>query len=89
MPEVRVQVLEPGELLAAFPGWRVSIDGQPARLEIVGGQVAVVLPTDESQHEIVFEYRPPLLILGGAITLATCLFCVLYLLRGARLFRRR
>jgi hypothetical protein len=82
-----IQVLTLQEV--AFPGWQVTIDGQPARLEVVGGQIAVVLPRDVSRHEIVFEYRPPLLYQGGAITLVTCLFCVPYLLRGDRLIRRR
>jgi hypothetical protein len=73
---------------AAFPGWRVSIDGQPARLEVVGGLIGVILPVDNARHEITFEYRPPLLYQGGAITLITGAFCILYLLRGERWLRR-
>jgi hypothetical protein len=81
-----IQVLTLQEV--AFPGWRVTMDGQPARLEVVGGQIGVTLPRDESRHEVIFEYRPPLLYQGGAITLAACLFCVPYLLRADRLIRR-
>jgi hypothetical protein len=81
-----IQVLTVQEV--AFPGWRVTMDGQPARLEVVGGQIGVTLPRDESRHEVIFEYHPPLLYQGGAITLATCLFCVPYLLRADRLIRR-
>ena len=77
----------------AYPGWRVEVDGRPAKLESVGGQIGVILPRDRAQHTIYFEYRPPLVILGGWITLATAGFYSLYVLevdrkRLIRLFHR-
>ncbi len=73
----------------AYPGWRVFIDGQPAKLQSVGKQIGVFLPLDDRQHIIYFEYRPPLLYAGGVITILSALFCTLYLLRAERLLRRR
>ncbi len=73
----------------AYPGWQVSVDGNAARLDSVGGQVGVVLPPDGAPHAITFAYRPPLLYLGGAITLITWAGCVLYLLGADRALLRR
>jgi hypothetical protein len=66
----------------AYPGWRVLVDGLPAKLESVGGQIGVMLPRDMQQHIIYFEYRPPLLVMGGWITLITAALSALYLLRA-------
>ncbi len=73
----------------AYPGWRVTVDGLPAQLESVGQLVGVVLPPGAIPHRIVFVYDPPLLKLGGALTLMTALFCALYLLYAERLIGRR
>jgi hypothetical protein len=72
----------------AYPGWRVSINGLPATLEVLGGQVGVLLPPGTQEYAILFEYRPPLFFLGGALTLGTWAFCILYLLRAERLVLR-
>lgn len=69
---------------AAFPGWQVEVNGQPASLESVGGQIGVVLPAGESAYAVRFVYRPPLFYIGAALTLLTCAFCALYLLRTER-----
>ena len=73
----------------AYPGWQVSVDGAPARLESVGGQVGVLLPPDGAPHAITFAYRPPLLYLGGAITLLTWALSILYLLGADRALWQR
>lgn len=65
----------------AYPGWIVEIDGKPANVESVGGFLGVVLPPGDGAHFVHFAYRPPLLYFGGAITLATAVFCIVYLLR--------
>ncbi|MFN8527642.1 MAG: hypothetical protein U0670_03420 [Anaerolineae bacterium] len=66
----------------AYPGWQVEMDGIPAKLESVGGIIGVVIPPGYGRlHTIRFFYRPPLLILGGWITLITFGIGVLYLLR--------
>jgi hypothetical protein len=72
----------------AFPGWGVTIDDVPGQLESVGGQVGVILPSDNQPHIVTFSYRPPLFILGALITLVTSVFCILYLLCADRFFRR-
>jgi hypothetical protein len=52
--------------------------------------IAVVLPPDDALHHVLFRYDPPLLKLGGLVTLATALACALYLLMPGRgLFGRR
>lgn len=73
----------------AYPGWRVELDGEAAKLEVVGGQIGIRLPLSEAIHEIRFSFRPPLVYHGGAMTLGTGLFCALYLLRAERLVKRR
>ncbi len=72
-----------------WPGWRVTVDGLPAQLESVGQLVGVVLPASTIPHRILFVYDPPLLKIGGVLTLATILFSVLYMLYAERLIGRR
>ncbi|MBX3061420.1 MAG: hypothetical protein KF726_00490 [Anaerolineae bacterium] len=72
----------------AYPGWHVFIDGQPANLESVGGQIGVLLPRENRRFAIKFEYLPQTFLRGSIITLITIAFCVLYLLRADRLFPR-
>lgn len=74
----------------AYPGWQATINGQPATVESVGGQIGVVLPRDGGQYVVDFVYRPPLLFQGAAVTLLAAAFSVVYLLRvGERVRRRR
>ncbi len=68
----------------AYPGWRATMDGLPAQLESVGGLIGVRLPQGGIPHRVLFVYDPPLLKLGGAVTLATALACALYLLQPER-----
>ncbi len=67
-----------------YPGWTVTVDGNPATLESVGGQIGVILPRDGAEHRILFRFIPLNLYVGGIITLITSLLCVLYLLRFDR-----
>lgn len=69
----------------AFPGWRVYVDDQPARLESVGGLIGVVLPPDGKQHYIYFQFISTWLYVGGLITLLSLAFSILYLARAERL----
>lgn len=71
----------------AYPGWEVAVDGQVARLEVLGGQIAVLLPPDGALHRIHFRFRPPLLYVGGLLTLLTCAAGIVCLL-GRNPFRR-
>ncbi|MBL8154369.1 MAG: hypothetical protein JNM70_09310 [Anaerolineae bacterium] len=64
----------------AYPGWTVQVNGQPAALESVGGQIGVRLAPGVDPVQVYFEYRPPLLMLGGVITILASLLCAAYLL---------
>ncbi len=68
----------------AWPGWNVTVDGAPAKLESVGQLIGVVIPQGTAPHRILFVYDPPLLKLGGLITLMTAAACAFYLLNGER-----
>ncbi len=69
----------------AHPGWEVKLDGKYAYLESVGGLLGVLLPRDTQTHTIEFAYRPPLVLRGAWLSLLTCAFLILYLLRADRL----
>jgi hypothetical protein len=68
----------------AYPGWRVEVDGKPAQIESVGGQIAVVLPVSDQPVQIYFVYEPIQPVIGGLITLLTAAMCALYLLVSRR-----
>lgn len=72
----------------AYPGWRVWVDGTEAPLESVGGQIGVVIE-EPGPHAVGFAYRPPLVTLGGGITLLTWAAGIGYLLGADRPLRRR
>lgn len=65
----------------AYPGWQVMVNGEPARLESVGGQIGVVVPAGKSPVEIYFVYRPFLLLAGGFISLICAAAAIVYLVR--------
>jgi hypothetical protein len=69
----------------AYPGWNVTVDGTPATLESVGGQLGVVLPAGATTHRVLFVFDPPLLKVSGVLSLLGAALCVLYLLRADRL----
>src|SRR5690606_15015954 len=56
----------------AYPGWRVTVNGDSAELESVGGLVGVVLPANGS-YRVEFKYRPPLLMVGAVISALTAI----------------
>ncbi len=76
----RLTPLVVGVQESAYPGWRVEVDGQPAKIESVGGQIGVVLPAGEKPVQVYFVYAPNQPVIGGMITLATALLCIVYLL---------
>jgi hypothetical protein len=73
----------------AYPGWYVTINGAPAQLESLGGLIAAVLQPGTGTNTIYFRFQPPLLIVGGIITLFAWVICVAYLLRLERFFPKR
>jgi hypothetical protein len=70
----------------AYPGWQVSVNGEPRPLESVGGLLGVRLAQGEGA-EVIFTYRPPSVYAGGVITLIGCLLTAFWLLRVDRLFK--
>lgn len=64
----------------AYPGWQVWVNGERAKLDIVGGYIAVTIPSGTVMSEVVFKYRPPLLYLGSIATLISIGGIIVYLL---------
>lgn len=52
-----------------YPGWHASLDGEPAVIHRANGAFrAVRVPAGE--HEVVFEYRPASVQVGGVVSVA-------------------
>jgi uncharacterized membrane protein YfhO len=59
-----------------FPGWRATIDGQPAPiLEVDGGVRGIVV--DKGTHIVDMKYRPWSVLIGGLMTLLAAAVVVL------------
>jgi hypothetical protein len=73
--ELDVALDAPGALVLAdtwYPGWQVTVDGEPAALLRANYLFrAVLLPA--GQHSVLFEYRPATLSRGAGISLAAAL----------------
>lgn len=71
--EVKTESAAPSLLVLAenhYPGWRASVDGQPAEIIRVNyNQRGVTLPA--GQHLVRFVYRPISVLVGLAISLVT------------------
>ncbi len=72
----------------AYPGWEIWVDGERYQNDIFARLNAVTLPMSGEIHEVIFIYRPPLLNIGGIITIITAILSSLYLLKADRLFKR-
>lgn len=72
----------PTMLVTAFnhaPGWTVTVDGRAADIvEPDGAFLGVQLPAGD--HDVRFEYRPPGLVAGAALSLVGVLGCVVVLM---------
>jgi hypothetical protein len=75
---IDAQLATPGYLVLTdpwYPGWTASVDGNPARLFRADHAFrAVTLPA--GRHRVRFDFDPPSLRVGKAVTLATILFVV-------------
>ncbi len=59
-----------------YPGWEVRVDGKQARLwDAYGCFRAVVV--DRGRHQVTFAFRPGSVYVGGGLTVAGLLLCVL------------
>jgi hypothetical protein len=72
----------------AYPGWTARIDGVAVPLQPVGDFIGAVIEPGSGEHVVEFAYQPPLLLIGGLITLATALISMLSLLRADTWIRR-
>ena len=89
--EVRQSVVmkTPGWLIlsdAWDPGWRVTVDGQPAEIHVANGYQRAVWLT-EGAREVVWQYRPPGLTAGVLVSLIAWLILAVMVLPKA-LIRR-
>ena len=72
-----------------YPGWTVTIDGQPAPL-LRGDVLFRVVPIPGGEHEVQFTFDPPSVKLGLAVSLAAlCVVVASWLLAGALQRTRR
>ena len=78
--KIELHAQGPGLLILsemAYPGWSVSVDGNPTDLEIAAGLLRGVY-LEEGEHEVIFFYRPFSLYLG----LTLCLGAIIFLIVG-------
>ena len=59
-----------------YPGWEATVDGRPAPIQAAYGALRGVAATSGT-HTIEMRYRPASVRVGGAITLAGALGCLL------------
>jgi hypothetical protein len=74
---------------AAYPGWMVEVNGSPAKLESVGGQIGVVIPPGTGRTYVYFQYTAPLFMAGARVTLFFCILTILFTLRIERVIPKR
>lgn len=61
-----------------YPGWRAAVDGQPT--EILRADLALrAIPVGAGQHRVEMWYDPVSFKLGAAISIATLVGCVVFL----------
>jgi hypothetical protein len=65
----------------SYPGWTAEADGRPAEILLADGFFrGVALPA--GSHRVVFRYRPPAVIAGGAISAAALVALLLLARQG-------
>jgi hypothetical protein len=72
----------------SYPGWEATINGTPVIVESVGERIGVQLPNDVERAEVVFHYRPPLLLLSAAVSGVFFVLFTAYALQWDRRWRR-
>jgi len=81
----RVAVADTGGLLlwsaTPDPGWRVAVDGVPVPVQ-PGPGILQGIPVPLGEHLVEARYRPPGMLLGGAISMASLIALLLLARRG-------
>jgi len=83
--DVQADLAQPGWLVLGdvnYPGWQVTVDGQPAAL-YSGDYILRAVPLAAGRHAVHFFFRPTSVLLGGAIS-GLGLLAALAVLVGAR-----
>jgi hypothetical protein len=86
---VRVQMARPGYLILTdtyYPGWRASVDGQPAEI-LPADHAFRAVELSAGEHTVVFGYEPASFRLGAWISLGAILLLAVTLVANLR--RRR
>gem|GEM_PF-30926 len=80
-----ISVTKPGLMYTSIPydiGWRITVNGEPANVEYVGGGALIAVRLPAGRHTVEFRYMTPGLIPGALITL-----CAVLLLTGGQMLR--
>jgi hypothetical protein len=65
------------------PGWRATLDGQRVPIVRANGLLrGVCVPAGD--HTVAFNYKPPTLVVGGAVSSASLLVCMCFVLCHCR-----
>lgn len=88
---LRVEVPSRSLLVVAetwYPGWRAQVDGREAPI-VRANHVFRGVWLEPGERHVVFHYRPPSVLAGGAVTLATLAVTMALLLRRSSARPRR
>ena len=89
--QVRVNMSQPGYLVLTdvyYPGWRATVDGQPAEI-LPANHAFRAVALAQGEHTVAFEYAPDSFRLGAWITFAGLLLLATALAAGWLLRRNR
>jgi hypothetical protein len=76
--QIELEADGPGKLVLSeinYPGWQVSVDGQPAVIQIAH-YVLRSVELGEGHHTVEFRYVPYRVITGTGISLFTIILCI-------------
>jgi hypothetical protein len=85
---IRARIQAEGDVVAVLhvpraPGWRAWRDGTPVAIHTVD-VAAMAVSVPQGTHDVRWEYRPPGLFAGAALTLAGLIGCALIAVRRRR-----
>jgi hypothetical protein len=76
---IRAILPQPGYLVLSdtfYPGWQVTVDGQPAEILRANGAFRA-LPLDAGTHEVWFRYRPGSFVIGAVCSVTALIGALL------------